>query len=215
MRKYFKFKHFNIKKFILLIILLCLYIFINAYSYVTQVSNDLSNNVFRLHVIANSNSTDDQNLKYIVRDKIIQYMNNLCKNSNSKEETITIISNHLNEFNQIANNTIAESGFNYTSSVEIGNFKFPTKNYEDISFPAGYYDALKIKLGDAQGQNWWCVLYPSLCFIDKTSAELSNESKKQLETNLNEEEYQLISNNDNHLPLTFKFKIIELFSHTN
>ena len=156
-------KTFN--KILILILLFLLYIFVSSLSYATKVSSNLSNEVFRLHVIANSDSEDDQNLKFLIRDNVINYMNKLCKDSSSKEEIIQIVNNHLEEFRTIANNTITQNGYSYEANVEIGNFEFPTKQYGDVSFPAGYYDALKIKIGKAQGQNWWCVLYPSLCFI--------------------------------------------------
>ena len=199
-------------KFVILILfLLTLYIFISAYYYINQASYDLKNTVFRLHVIANSNSEEDQNLKYIVRDNLIQYMNTICENSSSKEETIQIVTNHLSDFENIANTTIEDNGFSYKATVEVGNFEFPTKTYGDISFPAGYYDALKVKLGDAQGENWWCVLYPALCFIDVSSGVVPDESKSDLENNLNDEEYQLISDSDN-ISIKFKFKLIEFFN---
>ena len=133
----------------ILIILLTLYVFINAYLYTKYVSQNLSNSVLRLHVIANSDSEQDQNLKYIVRDNLIYYMNTLCSDSSSKEEAITVVSNHIDDFTKIANSTIAENGFSYTADVELGNFEFPTKSYGDISFPAGFYDALEVKLGKA------------------------------------------------------------------
>ena len=207
-------KNKNFKLFIILIFLLCLYVFINAYFYVSNVSKDLQKSVFRLHVIANSNSLEDQKLKYTVRDNIIQYMETLCNNSNSKEETINIVSNHLQDFTDIANNTITENGFSYNATVSLGNFEFPTKTYGDISFPSGYYDALKIQLGNATGQNWWCVLYPSLCFIDVTSGIVPDNSKENLKENLNEEEYKLISENNN-TPIQIKFKFIEFFTQNN
>ena len=207
-------KNKNFKLFIILIFLLCLYVFINAYFYVSNVSKDLQKSVFRLHVIANSNSLEDQKLKYTVRDNIIQYMETLCNNSNSNEETINIVSNHLQDFTDIANNTITENGFSYNATVSLGNFEFPTKTYGDISFPSGYYDALKIQLGNATGQNWWCVLYPSLCFIDVTSGIVPDNSKENLKENLNEEEYKLISENNN-TPIQIKFKFIEFFTQNN
>ena len=202
------------KFFILLFFLLCLYIFISAYSYVNLISSDLRDNVFRLHVIANSNSEEDQNLKYVVRDNLIQYMNSICDNVSSKEEAIQMVSIHLTDFTNIANKTIQENGFSYNADVEIGNFSFPTKTYADISFPSGYYDALKVKIGKAEGQNWWCVLYPSLCFVDVTSGILPEESKEELEGNLTSEEYQLISENSNPT-INFKFKLIEFFMQKN
>lgn len=204
----------SFKTIFLLIVLLCLFIFINVLSYVKNVSSDLSKNVLRLHVIANSDSTKDQNLKYIVRDNIIEYMNTICSNVTSKEDAIKIVSNNLINFENIANETIKQNGFNYTATCELGNFEFPTKTYSDISFPSGYYDALEIKLGSSEGKNWWCVLYPSLCFIDKDSSHLSAESKEKLQNDLSTEEYKLIS--DNNTPvIKFKFKLIELFSKSN
>ena len=204
----------NSKIFILLIFLLCLYIFISAYSYVTLVANDLQESVFRLHVIANSDSKEDQNLKYEVRDNLIQYMNSICNNVSSKEDAIETVSNHLNDFTNIANKTIQENGFSYDANVEIGNFNFPTKSYADISFPSGYYDALKVKIGKAEGQNWWCVLYPALCFVDVTSGIVPDESKEELQDNLTSEEYQLISESNNPT-INFKFKLIEFFTQKN
>lgn len=215
MKKIFLFLHNrNFKEIILLVILFSFYIFINAFSYATQVSNDLQKSVFRLHVIANSDSDEDQNLKYIVRDNLIQYMNSICTNCSSKEETIEVVSNHISDFTDIANQTIKDNGFSYTANVELGNFEFPTKTYADISFPSGYYDALKVKLGSSSGQNWWCVLYPSLCFIDVTSGFVPEESKEDLKENLNDEEYKIISNTDDSA-INFKFKLIEFFTEKN
>ena len=202
------------KKFIILSILFFLYVSISAFCYVNAVSCDLSKSVFRLHVIANSDSAEDQNLKYIVRDNIINYMKTLTENTKSKEETINLVSGHLSDFEDIANKTIKDNGFDYKAKVSIGNFNFPTKKYGDISFPAGYYDALKIQLGNSNGQNWWCVLYPSLCFIEVSSGFLPEDSKETLESTLNEEEYKLISDT-NDQSIKIKFKLIELFNKNN
>jgi stage II sporulation protein R len=203
----------NLKIILILSILFFLYIFICAYSYVSAVSSNLSNSVFRLHVIANSDSEEDQNLKYIVRDSLIEYMNNLCENCTSKEEVIAISQEHISDFKNIAENTILENGFSYTVNVEIGNFEFPTKTYGDISFPAGYYDALKVEIGESKGQNWWCVMFPPLCFINPTTGVVSDESKEILQENLAQEEYEIISDTESS-DITFKFKIIEFFEKT-
>ncbi len=203
-----------IKKSFLIFILFIIYFFVCALSYVEAVSNDLQKNIFRLHVIANSNSQEDQNLKYKVRDSLISYMETLCSNCNSKQEVIEIVSKNLDNFTNIANQTIHDNGLSYTANVEIGNFMFPTKSYADISFPAGYYDALRVKIGDANGQNWWCVLYPSLCFIDVTSGIVPDDSKNILEENLTNEEYQLVSDT-NTLSINIKFKLIEFFTKNN
>lgn len=204
----------KVKYSLILIILLSIYIFISAVSYVTAISSDLENSIFRLHVIANSDSTEDQNLKYIVRDNLIAYMNELSANSKTKEEAIQIAKEHTDEFYNIAKKTIIDNGYNYDVTVEIGNFDFPTKHYGDISIPAGYYDALRVKIGEAQGQNWWCVMFPPLCFVNVTSGIVPEESKKLLESELNEEEYDIISNK-NSSEIKFKFKLIELLQNTN
>ena len=203
-------KNKKIKCIITLCILFSIYIFITAYSYVMAISNNLSNNVFRLHVIANSNSDEDQKLKYIVRDNLISYMNTLCANCSSKEEVIKIVTAHLDQFQKIAQNTVYENGYSYSATVEVGNFEFPTKSYGDISFPAGFYDALKVKIGNASGQNWWCVMFPPLCFVDITSGIVPDDSKEQLQDNLSSEEYSIISDSNNY-SYNLKFKIIELF----
>ena len=198
------------KRFILLIFLFTIYIFTSCYFYAINCSTNIENEVFRLHIIANSNSEEDQNLKYKIRDKIITYMDDICEGIDSKKDAIILANNHLNDFKKIADETILENGFNYTSSVEVGNYKFPTKYYGDIALPCGNYDALEIKLGNNSGQNWWCVLYPSLCFEDISFGTLPESSKEKLKTTLSDEEYALISKDTP--AYNFKFKIVELFN---
>ena len=140
----------NIKRFFILLFLLILFTLVSALSYVNAVSSDIADSVFRLHVIANSNSDEDQALKYKVRDSIIQYINGLSVNLNSKDEVIQTANEHMADIKQIALDTIHQNGYNYDVNVEIGNFDFPTKKYGDISLPAGFYDALKVEIGDAE-----------------------------------------------------------------
>ena len=201
------------KKYLLLSFVLIAFIILSAYSYSYAVNENLSNNVFRLHVIANSDNEEDQNLKYKVRDELIKYMETLTTSSNTKEEIIQIANNHLEDFKTIAENVIKENGFDYDVNVEIGNFSFPTKQYGDISFPAGFYDALKVQIGEAKGQNWWCVMFPPLCFVDVTSGVVPEESKANLEENLGQEEYDIISNDEDSEIIDFKFKIVEFFEN--
>ena len=205
------FKNPKVKMVIILTILFFIYVSLCAISYAYDISEDISSSVFRLHVIANSDSEADQNLKYIVRDNLLNYMNNICANCSSKEEAITIAKAHIDDFNQIALNTIHSEGYNYNVTVNIGNFEFPTKYYGDISLPAGYYDALKVEIGNAKGQNWWCVMFPPLCFTDITSGIVPDESKEELENSLTDEEFAIIANNDK-LDLKLKFKILEILN---
>lgn len=198
---------------LILSILLFLYTIVCAVSYVEAVSIDISSSVFRLHVIANSNSDEDQSLKYKVRDSLLNYMNNICKDCNSKEEAINIVSEHQEEFKQVALETIRNEGYSYDVKIEIGNFEFPTKHYGDISLPAGFYDALKVEIGKAEGRNWWCVMFPSLCFVDVSSGIVPEESKEELQNVLSDEEYAIIS--DKSSPnIKLKFKLLELFTNT-
>ena len=201
------------KKLILISFLLFLYVFISAQSYVTAISYNLSNSVFRLHVLANSDSEEDQQLKLKVRDALLSYMNTLSSNCNTKEEAIQIATQHQNEFQTIAENVIVENGYNYPVQIKINNFYFPTKSYGDISLPAGYYDALRVEIGNAKGKNWWCVMFPSLCFIDISSGIVDSEGKEKLENNLDSESYELISESKTSTEFKLKFKLLEVFSH--
>ncbi len=205
-------KSVNIKSFLIILLLLILYVLICAFSYVKAVSEDLCDSVFRLHVIANSDSEDDQNLKYMVRDNLLEYMNTICKDCNSKDEAIKLVEENKNVFKKIALNTIYEQGYDYNVNINIGNFEFPTKYYGDISLPSGYYDALRVEIGEAKGQNWWCVMFPPLCFVDVSSGIVPDDSKEVLKSNLSDEEYTLISDNSND-NIDFKFKLIELFAN--
>lgn len=206
-------KNPKLKMILILTFLLILYTGLCAISYATTASSDIANSVFRLHVIANSDSDTDQNLKYKVRDALLEYMNNICKDCSSKNEAIELVELHQNEFKEVALDTIKKEGFNYDVKIEIGNFEFPTKQYGDISLPAGLYDALKVEIGEAKGRNWWCVMFPSLCFVDISSGIVPEESKEDLQNVLSDEEYSLISN-DNDYSIKFKFKLLELFANS-
>lgn len=201
----------KVKYSIFIIFLFFIYTLFCAINYVDAVSSDISDSVFRLHVIANSDSVEDQNLKYIVRDNVLEYMNSICSDVSSKEEVIEIANAHLEDFKSIASNTVHGQGYDYDVSVEIGNFDFPTKTYGDISFPSGFYDALRIKIGNASGQNWWCVMFPPLCFVDVSSGVVPDSSKEDMKQNLSSEEYGLISGESEDLE--FKFKLVEFFQN--
>lgn len=201
----------NLKKVLIIFILFITYILLSIFSYSNAVSADISNSVFRLHVIANSDSKEDQNLKYAVRDELIKYMNSISKNVSTKEEAIKLANENKDEFYAIAKKVISDNGFNYNVNIEIGNFSFPTKTYGDISLPAGFYDALKVEIGNASGQNWWCVMFPSLCFVDVSEGIVPEESKEDLQLSMQEEDYNLIASNETQYKL--KFKLVELFEN--
>lgn len=189
------------------------FLIFSAYSYANSISSDLNKSVFRLHVIANSDSDEDQSLKLQVRDKLLDYMNSITANVRSKDDAIKIAQDHQKDFQIIAEQTILDKGYSYPVTVEIGNYEFPTKQYGDITLPSGYYDALRVKIGKASGHNWWCVMFPPLCFVDVTSGIVPDSSKEQLKENMSSEDYSIISN-DNSVT-EFKFKIVELFKNFN
>lgn len=205
------FKNPKVKMVIILSFLLFIYTTICALSYAQNISTDIANNVFRLHVLANSDSEEDQNLKYKVRDNLLSYMNKICVHCKTKQQAISIVEENKDNFKQIALDTIRNEGYSYDVNINIGNFEFPTKNYGDISLPAGFYDALRVEIGEAKGHNWWCVMFPPLCFVDVTSGVVPEESKELLEDNLSEEEFALISDSSNS-KIQFKFKILEFFN---
>ena len=123
---------------------------------------------------------------------------------------IELSKTHIEEFKTIAEKVIHENGYDYSVSAEIGNFYFPTKYYGNISLPAGNYDALKIEIGDAKGQNWWCSLFPPLCFVSVSAGVVEEEGETYLKENLSEEEFEIIS--ETSPKIEFKFKIVELMN---
>ena len=214
-KKYFSFLNLGlIKRFLIVLLLFTFFVFVSALSYVNAISENISASVFRLHVIANSDDKEDQELKYKVRDAVIEYMNDIAKDCTSKEEVIDLAYKYQDEFKEISKKVIEENGYDYDVNINIGNFEFPTKNYGDISLPAGYYDALRIEIGKAQGQNWWCVMFPPLCFVDVTSGVVPDESKEIMQNNLNDEEYSLISDTES-TDIKFKFSLVEFFQNIN
>ncbi len=207
-------KNPKVKMVIILTFLLFIYTSICAISYAQNISTDIASSVFRLHVIANSDSKEDQDLKYKVRDNLLKYMNKICKDCTSKEEAISLVEKNKDIFKQIALDTIRNEGFSYDVNINIGNFEFPTKNYGDISLPAGLYDALRVEIGEAKGQNWWCVMFPPLCFVDISSGVVPEESKEVLQDSLTEEEFALISDKSSD-EIQFKFKLLEFFNNND
>ncbi len=203
MRKIFKY-------FIIISILIGLFFIVSAYSYATTISKDLEKNIFRLHIIANSDSIEDQTLKLKVRDAVLEYMKTLTEATTDKNSVIEYSKSNIDKFKEIAQNVIKENGYDYSVNIEIGNFYFPTKYYGNISLPSGNYDAMRIKIGKAEGQNWWCSLFPPLCFVNISSGVIDEQSENYLKSTLSDEEFSIISSTNPEIE--FKFKIIELIN---
>ncbi|WP_138373439.1 MULTISPECIES: stage II sporulation protein R [Oscillospiraceae] len=166
---------------------------------VEKTQEHMAEEVLRFHVLANSDSKEDQNLKMKVKDTVVSWMEEEM-DTESLAQTKAFIRSHLPQIEALAEETIQKEGYSYPVRASLEWTVFPEKTYGDITFPAGTYEALRIQIGEAQGHNWWCVLYPSLCFIDSVHAVVPEKGKKQLEHVLTEEEYEMVT-------ATSKFKI--------
>ncbi len=162
--------------------------------------------LIRLHVLANSNSPEDQALKYKVRDRIVQMMGERFKNSRSIEESREILLNSLPQAEEEARQILRQEGSACSATAYYGEFDFPTRYYGQFALPAGKYEAVRIVIGEGQGANWWCVLFPPLCFAD----EAFNESGRQAMTR----ELQDSLRQEKHITIRPAFKVVELWHET-
>lgn len=164
---------------------------------------DISDEVFRIHILADSDSPEDQSLKLKVRDAVLEYTDNLYSNVTSKEEAIEVTYNNLNGIVSSAESVLRSKGCDKKVKAEICNMDFNTRYYGDITMPSGNYTALRLTIGSGEGKNWWCVMYPSLCLYTASDA-------KSLEDELTEEQYEVITDTPK---FQFKFKILEYFDY--
>ena len=161
-------------------------------------------NVLRLHVLANSDSSEDQALKLEVRDRILEETATLFKDCKTKDEAREAVESNLDKIREIAEQTVREAGYEYGVSVSLGEEEYPTKNYEECCFPAGEYLSLRVMIGEAEGENWWCVLFPPLCL------DAAGESREVFaEVGLTDEQYSFITETDN-AQYKVRFKLLEV-----
>lgn len=201
-------KHFFTSS-IFLIILVFLFLFLLSKAYSDYIFKHISDTFIRFHVIANSNSTEDQIIKYKVRDSVINYLSPLLCDAKSKTEALEIIHSHQKEVEKVASNVLKTNEKNNSIHVSVKKVKFPTKEYEKYILPEGKYDSLQIEIGEAKGQNWWCVMFPSICFPSSTD----NSQEEKLYSLLDPEELSIISTDNISPDIKFKFKLIELFEN--
>lgn len=180
---------------------------IEAYSY------DYKEKLIRFHVIANSDTDEDQELKLKVRDAVIAYLQPKLENSKSIEESEAIIKDEYDNLEKISKKIIFENGYDYSVNVGLQYSDFPAKQYSSVVLPAGKYKALKIIIGDGKGKNWWCVMFPPLCFVDEQNGVIDEKTDNKLKEILTPQEYDLImaKNKTEVTNLKFKFKITEIF----
>lgn len=177
---------------------------VTAYS--DSVVGDLQSNMIRLHIIAQSDSEEDQAVKLKVRDALLDSIGEKLSNTD-REQCARDIAENLGEIEKIADSVLFENGFSYKSKAEYGKFYFPQKNYQSVTLPAGDYYGIRITLGEGNGHNWWCVMYPPMCVKEDGSVTMSGESEKQLRETLDSETYEIITKKKEK---QVKFKIVEL-----
>lgn len=151
---------------------------------------ELSDHVIRFHVRANSDEEEDQLLKEEVKSDLVAYISPILKQCETKEESRMILEEEMEELKKIALNTIHENGYDYPVSVYFSIEDFPMKEYGDLLVPSGEYESLRVDIGEALGQNWWCLIYPPLCFVDGSTVILDEDGKEILKEEVGEEVYK-------------------------
>ena len=178
------------------LIALIIAIFLGCIDFSNKCEN-IRNSVFRLHILANSDSEYDQQLKLKVRDKLLQKGLMVFEDSKSLEQTISIANENVDSFLSVAKQVLRENACDYDVSAKVTDAYFDTRTYQNTTLPAGEYKALQIKIGTAKGKNWWCVMYPSICISAATTDEV-----------LESQENDIVSNKPKY---QIRFKIVEWF----
>lgn len=163
--------------------------------------DNIEKKVLRLHVLANSDTHEDQELKLKVRDRIISYSGDIFADVSDKIEAERLTKKNLFEIKRIAQDEVYKNGYDYPVNVELTNTHFNTRVYNDVTLPAGNYDALRVIIGDGKGKNWWCVMFPPMCLP-------AAEEKCELSEVLDDSELEIVSDGEKY---ELKFKIVELF----
>lgn len=178
-------------------------VFVFVFSYIApfiETSENISDQVFRLHILANSDSAEDQQLKLKVRDEILKKGEKVFASSNSLEETIELCKNNIALFQQTAEQCLKDNGSDYDVKVYVDKEYFNTREYDEITLPSGIYNALKIEIGQGKGHNWWCVMFPAICLSSVTDDELNKY--------LSEDEQKLVNSDSKY---EVRFKIVEIY----
>lgn len=167
------------------------------------LAGHLSPSLLRFHILANSDSSKDQQVKLEVRSLILDYMQEHLDGDAGKEETVQYLKDNKTEVEALADRCLEQKGYDYRAELELVNCYFPTRVYDDMVFPCGYYDAARITLGKGDGHNWWCVLYPRLCFVDAVCSEVPEESEQKLAAALDKGDYLALRDNRPKLEIRF------------
>ena len=172
--------------------------------------SEIYDSVVRLHVIANSDSEEDQALKFKVRDGVLTVASELVAECKTRDEAAVALRGGLDAIEDTAQAVVASEGYEYDVSVKLCEEKYPTKNYESVCFPSGSYMSLQVKIGDAVGQNWWCVLFPNLCLSAATKSEAEDAF---IQAGLTPEQYKIITDSEG-VKYKLRFKFLEIIEQT-
>lgn len=140
--------------------------------------NSVYDSVFRLHIIANSDSAEDQRVKLLVRDALLEYEARHMRGASDREQAKSALMMDGEALLETVEKTLRENGFSYGAQLYVGTFAFPERSYAEKTYPAGNYEALRVVLGDGQGKNWWCVMFPPLCILELPNGEIDVERLK-------------------------------------
>lgn len=169
----------------------------------TKADMAIYENTVRLHVLANSDSEHDQNVKLIVRDAVLAELRTLMENAEDPDEAASIITENLDHLREVCKKTLAVLGETHDVTLYLSKEKYPTRDYGSIRLPAGIYESLRVEIGDAAGQNWWCVLYPALCTdVAKTEASF-------IKTGFTSDQIGVLTGGESP-KYKIKFKILEI-----
>ena len=181
-----------------------------AYTYVYSAATqrDIAENVIRFHVLAHSDSHADQVIKDIVRNEVLAEFEALLSHTDNIKESRKLLEAELPQITTHAKNVVHKLGFDYHVEARLERTFFPTQAYGDIVFPPGIYEALQITIGDGAGQNWWCLMFPPLCFVDMTSTEAG---RRQLADNVSDESFRLLTHqsDDTGITMEVRFRTVE------
>ena len=169
-----------------------------------RLQEGIAQKVLRFHVLANSDSREDQALKLAVRDAVGERMAELLGGVESRAECEQVVERHLEEIERTAEAVLAENGCSYEVHASLGETDFPAKTYGSYTFPAGTYEALNVVIGDGAGHNWWCVMYPNMCFSGSVYEVVDDAAGEALRQTLDEEEYRAVFSSGNY-EVRFKY----------
>ncbi len=180
-------------------------------AYSETIQEGIASEVIRFHVLANSDSKEDQALKLKVRDAILDQFSYKFDGSKDIAQSRKIIQENLSAIERCARDVIEREGYTYGVKASLSKSIFPTKQYANVKFPPGEYEALRVVIGEGKGKNWFCVMFPPLCFVDETHSKISEKTAQELRTVLTADEYNLVvdADGDRALPVKVKFKIVE------